>query len=80
MQHCLLVRAFRAYIARGIVRCGARVMVTLGALPLIPHQGTEFPGPSTLTPCLRYTAKECAPIVSRTSRDQIHALTAVAGL
>ena len=79
MRPCLLVRAFRANIARGL-RGFAAAWATLGALPLTPHQEPEVPGPPTLALCLRYTAKECAPIVSRTSRDQIHALTAVAGL
>ena len=43
--------------------------------PLVSHHASRFyclPFP--------YTANECAPIVNRTSRDQIHALTAVAGL
>ena len=43
--------------------------------PLVSHRISHFyclPFP--------YTANECAPIVNRTSRDQIHALTAVAGL
>ena len=37
------------------VRCGAGARATLGALPLRPCQGTEFPGPSA------FYSKPCCP-------------------
>ena len=78
MRPCRLVRASCANIARGFqwLRRG----LGWGLCPHAPARELSSLDLPLFTPCLRYTAKECAPIVSRTSRDQIHALTAVAGL